>query len=257
MNVACYELISVLSKVDILELEKYKCAYCFRDIGTDQVTPIPAKLVWFYTKDELDFRVRQDSPASCTSAADLFDYIMSYKRQYNIQANDVNMSFSIKGQPVKLTGVFFWESKYFVLYFSRENEVKAFSTIDNCLKKDNDNKSTKAKGGNNMANGIGNALSTVVSMKMLKSVMRDGKEDMDLGKLFMLQAFSQGEKIEVTDMLKAKLMSEFDLSGKKKDLSLEKVLLLQMLDSGTIDIGQLLAVKMLGEEFSSDDKEDK
>lgn len=96
------------------------------------------------------------------------------------------------------------------------------------------------KGGNTMENN--DVLKTMISMKMLNSVMKDG--DPDIGKLLLMQQLTNGQPLQVTDVIKSKIIDKFSLD-KDEDLSIEKILLLQMLDSGKVDINQLLTLKMM------------
>lgn len=111
-----------------------------------------------------------------------------------------------------------------------------------CVKPNDD------KGGCTMAN-VNESFKTVLSMKMLKGIMKDG--DADLGKLFLMQQMTNGQPLQVTDVIKSKLINEFALD-KDGDLPLEKVLLLQMLDSGSVDLSQLIMFKMMGSLLDED-----
>jgi len=111
-----------------------------------------------------------------------------------------------------------------------------------CVKPNDD------KGGYTMAN-VNESFKTVLSMKMLKGIMKDG--DADLGKLFLMQQMTNGQPLQVSDVIKSKLINEFALD-KDGDMSLEKVLLLQMLDSGSIDLSQLIMFKMMGSLLDED-----
>lgn len=111
-----------------------------------------------------------------------------------------------------------------------------------CVKPNDD------KGGCTMAN-VNESFKTVLSMKMLKGIMKDG--DADLGKLFLMQQMTNGQPLQVSDVIKSKLINEFSLD-KDGDLPLEKVLLLQMLDSGSVDLSQLIMFKMMGSLLDED-----
>lgn len=102
-------------------------------------------------------------------------------------------------------------------------------------------KTTSNKKGNKMAN-TNDMINSMMMMKML-----DGKNDLDLGKIMLMQSFSKGEPIKVTDVVKSKIISTLKLDG--DDLPLEKVMLLQMLDDNQLDLNQLIAFKMLGSMF--------
>lgn len=111
-----------------------------------------------------------------------------------------------------------------------------------CVKPNDD------KGGCTMAN-VNESFKTVLSMKMLKGIMKD--DNADLGKLFLMQQMTNGQPLQVSDVIKSKLINEFALD-KDGDLPLEKVLLLQMLDSGSVDLSQLIMFKMMGSLLDED-----
>ena len=99
---------------------------------------------------------------------------------------------------------------------------------------------------NNREVKMTNTNDMISSMMMMKLV--DGKSDsIDLGKLMLMQSLSKGEPIKISDVVKSKLISTLKLDG--DDLPLEKVMLLQMLDSNQLDVNQLIAFKMLGSMF--------
>lgn len=100
-----------------------------------------------------------------------------------------------------------------------------------------------------MFNGGGDIMQTVLSMKMLKSLGKDD-EDFDLGKLYLLQQMSVGEKLQVNDVLKSKLISKLKLDGDIDALSIDKLMLMQMLENGgNIDLSQVMMMKMLSKMF--------
>lgn len=69
----------------------------------------------------------------------------------------------------------------------------------------------------------------------------------------MMQQVLGGSVIKVTDVIKAKIMEKFALDDKDvDDLPLEKILLLQMLDKGSIDIQQLIQFKMMSKMLEED-----
>lgn len=102
-----------------------------------------------------------------------------------------------------------------------------------------------------MASNVGETFGTLISMKMLKSVMKDDT-DQDLGKLVLMQQMMNGESLRVTDVVKSKIISQFDLTS-DEELPLKKVMLLQMLDGGEIDMSQLIMLKMMESMFDDDD----
>ena len=88
-------------------------------------------------------------------------------------------------------------------------------------------------------------LSNLVTMKMVDAMSKGG--DMDIGKLMLMQSLTKGQPIKITDVIKSKIISNLKLDG--DDLPLEKVMLLQMLDEGELDVNQLITFKMIGSMF--------
>lgn len=110
---------------------------------------------------------------------------------------------------------------------------------------------------NNTSNG-GNGMDTNEMMSMALSMkLLNGKDDMDMGKLMLMQQLTQGRAIQVSDVLKSKLISTFNLDGDTDSMDLDKLMMLQMLEEGKLDIGQLMCIKMLSSEFGSDSKKQK
>ena len=99
----------------------------------------------------------------------------------------------------------------------------------------------------------GNLMQQMLSMKMLKNIFDSDAKDINIGKLMMMQQVLGGSVIKVTDVIKAKIMEKFALDDKDvDDLPLEKILLLQMLDKGSIDIQQLIQFKMMSKMLEED-----
>ena len=106
---------------------------------------------------------------------------------------------------------------------------------------------------NNMEVMNGNFMQQMIGMKMLKSVFDSDAKDINIGKLIMMQQVLGGSAIQVTDVIKAKIMEQFALDDKNvDDLPLDKLLLLQMLDKGSIDIQQLIQFKMMSKMLEED-----
>lgn len=99
----------------------------------------------------------------------------------------------------------------------------------------------------------GNLMQQMLSMKMLKNIFDSDAKDINIGKLMLMQQVLGGSVIKVTDVIKAKIMEKFALDDKDvDDLPLEKLLLLQMLDKGSIDIQQLIQFKMMSKMLEED-----
>jgi len=130
---------------------------------------------------------------------------------------------------------------FYTVYFTdEENNAEDYEVV-NCIAVPFNNKNTTVKEDKTMGN-VNESYKTIMSMKMLSAIMKDDKQD--LGKLFLMQQMMNGETITVTDVIKSKLIKQFDLSD-DKELPIEKVMLLQMLDDGSIDLSQLLQYKMM------------
>lgn len=111
----------------------------------------------------------------------------------------------------------------------------------------------KLKEDKNMELMDGNLMQQMLSMKMLKNIFDSDTKDINIGKLMMMQQVLGGSVIKVTDVIKAKIMEKFALDDKDvDDLPLEKILLLQMLDKGSIDIQQLIQFKMMSKLLEED-----
>lgn len=112
---------------------------------------------------------------------------------------------------------------------------------------------TSLKEDKNMELMDGNLMQQMLSMKMLKNIFDSDAKDINIGKLMMMQQVLGGSVIKVTDVIKAKIMEKFALDDKDvDDLPLEKLLLLQMLDKGSIDIQQLIQFRLMGKMLEED-----
>ena len=92
-------------------------------------------------------------------------------------------------------------------------------------------------------------MGTMMCMKLLGN----DSSDMDLGKMFLLQQMSDGEPLQISDVVKSKIISKLNLDADNDDLPLDKLMLLQMLNnSDELDMTQLIQMKMLGKMFEED-----
>jgi len=107
------------------------------------------------------------------------------------------------------------------------------------------------KGGNNMENFN---LGQIISMKMVSSLVADDKKDIDIGKLYLLQSMQDNGKIEVTDVMKSKMISKLGLDKDTNELPLEKLVLLEMLQSGEMDLTKIISVKLMSKLFDEEEK---
>jgi len=96
-------------------------------------------------------------------------------------------------------------------------------------------------------------LSQLITLKMMDK-MFNGDGDLDIGKMYLLQSLQNNGTIQIDDVLKSKLISKFGLDKDTEDLSVEKLMLLKMLQSGEFDITQLMTIKMMDKMFDDDKK---
>lgn len=100
---------------------------------------------------------------------------------------------------------------------------------------------------------MGIDLGQIVGLKMLNSITKG--QDLDLGKLMLVQSLAGGQPIEIGDVMKAKLMSAIAKDDSSlEDLPLDKLMLYKMFDSGNIDINQIIQLKLMSKLFDEDDE---
>ena len=96
-------------------------------------------------------------------------------------------------------------------------------------------------------------LGQIVGLKMLNSITKG--QDLDLGKLMLVQSLAGGQPIEIGDVMKAKLMSAIAKDDNSlEDLSLDKLMLYKMFDSGSIDINQIIQLKFMTKLLDEEEK---
>ncbi len=82
--------------------------------------------------------------------------------------------------------------------------------------------------------------------KIINSFFKD--EDEEIGKLLLLQEFQDNKTIEVSDLIKQKILSVLNVEDDLNDIPLEKLYLVDSLRNGnTIDISQLISMKLLNQ----------
>lgn len=86
-------------------------------------------------------------------------------------------------------------------------------------------------------------IEAIIQMKIMESVI--GNDDIDIGKLFMLQQLTSGKRLDITDAIKAKMMSKFKLDGDMDKMSINQLMTLQMLQDNTFDISKLIQIKLM------------
>ena len=136
------------------------------------------------------------------------------------------------------------------------NENKDFNYLVIYYPNGIDQKNTKHVGTKTLTNrGDNMDLTQLITMKMMNKLF-DGDGDLDIGKMYLLQSLQNNGTIQIDDVLKSKLISKFGLDKDTEDLSVEKLMLLKMLQSGEFDITQLITMKMM-DKLLDDDKKTK
>lgn len=97
----------------------------------------------------------------------------------------------------------------------------------------------------------------MIKVKMAETMMKkDG--DVDFGKMMMMDAFDENGQIDISKMMQAKMMGTLMGSlEKNEDIPLEKLMMIQMIQSGNFDLNQVLMMKMMDKLFTDDKKETK
>ena len=96
----------------------------------------------------------------------------------------------------------------------------------------------------------------MIKVKMAESMMKkDG--DVNFGKMMMMDAFDENGQVDIGKMMQAKMMGTLMNSLEKdEDIPLEKLMMLQMMQSGNFDVNQLLMIKMMDKLFKDGEKTD-
>ncbi len=124
--------------------------------------------------------------------------------------------------------------------FVKDIELKAENT---------ENKTNnKATGGNNMAMTMD--IGQIISMKVMTSLI-DSDKELDLGKLALVQSLSNGGQFQITDVVKAKILSKLSIDDKTdtENLPIEKLVILKMLEEGRFDIMEIIKARLIAKEL--------
>lgn len=71
----------------------------------------------------------------------------------------------------------------------------------------------------------------------------------------MMDAFDENGQVDIGKMMQAKMMGTLMNSlEKNEDIPLEKLMMLQMMQSGNFDVNQLVMIKMMDKLFKTDEK---
>lgn len=96
----------------------------------------------------------------------------------------------------------------------------------------------------------------MIKVKMAESMMKKDGE-VNFGKMMMMDAFDENGQVDFNKMIQAKMMGNFMNSLEKdEDVPLEKLMMLQMLQSGNFDVNQLVMFKMMDKLFKDDEKKE-
>lgn len=102
-----------------------------------------------------------------------------------------------------------------------------------------------------MSCGMGFDLSSIIGLKMVSAITKKG--DINLANLMIIQQLTSGKPIQISDVIKAKLMDSICKTDDIESLPLDKLMMYKMFESGTIDVNQLIQMKMtmklLGNDF--------
>lgn len=95
----------------------------------------------------------------------------------------------------------------------------------------------------------------VISMKILTKFLNDDSDDLNINKIMMLQSFTKGGSIEINDVIKNKIIGQLISDDcDTEDLPIEKLAILNMLNSGSIDINQIISLKLCTKFLNEDEK---
>ena len=109
-------------------------------------------------------------------------------------------------------------------------------------------KTIMPKGGNNMAMSMD--IGQIISMKVMTSLI-DSDKELDLGKLALVQSLSNGGQFQITDVVKAKILSKLSINDKTnaEDLPIEKLVILKMLEEGNFDVMEIIKARLIAKEL--------
>lgn len=91
---------------------------------------------------------------------------------------------------------------------------------------------------------------SLMNIKMVEKLL--DKDDFDLKdlmdyqmKINVMNGLANGQGVNINDIMRQKLMTKYMLNDKAEDMNFTQLAILNMLQSGRIDINQLVMVKML------------
>lgn len=94
----------------------------------------------------------------------------------------------------------------------------------------------------------------MIKVKMAESMMKKDGE-VNFGKMMMMDAFDENGQVDIGKMMQAKMMGTLMSSLEKdEDIPLEKLMMLQMMQSGNFDVNQLVMIMMMDKLFKDGEK---
>lgn len=138
-----------------------------------------------------------------------------------------------------------------------KTKTKTTTTKTNTIQKENETMAQETTTTKNLNISKKIDVAGMIKVKMAETMMKkDG--DVDFGKMMMMDAFDENGQIDISKMMQAKMMGTLMGSlEKNEDIPLEKLMMIQMIQSGNFDLNQVLMMKMMDKLFTDDKKETK
>lgn len=113
----------------------------------------------------------------------------------------------------------------------------------------NPNKILNKSNKNNYKEGMNN-MTDLIKMKMVMKMIDGNLDENSLIKLSMVSSMLDGGDIDITEIMKTKLMTKFliddkMLSNPSEDLPIEKLMVINMLNEGSFSIEEFIKMKMM------------
>lgn len=137
-----------------------------------------------------------------------------------------------------------------------KTKTKTTTTKTNTIQKENEIMAQETTTTKNLNINKKIDVAGMIKVKMAETMMKkDG--DVDFGKMMMMDAFDENGQIDISKMMQAKMMGTLMGSlEKNEDIPLEKLMMIQMIQSGNFDLNQVLMMKMMDKLFKDDDKKE-
>ena len=138
-----------------------------------------------------------------------------------------------------------------------KTKTKTTTTKTNTIQKENEIMAQETTTTKNLNINKKIDVAGMIKVKMAETMMKkDG--DVDFGKMMMMDAFDENGQIDISKMMQAKMMGTLMGSlEKNEDIPLEKLMMIQMIQSGNFDLNQVLMMKMMDKLFTDEKKETK